>query len=46
MTESDLELETTEEKQPLTTLERLKRNQMEKSAGWWNKYYASKAKLV
>jgi len=24
----------------------VKRNEMEKDAGWWNKYYASKAKLV
>jgi hypothetical protein len=30
----------------LTTLEKVKRNEMEKGAGWWNKYYASKAKLV
>ncbi len=30
----------------LTTLEKVKRNEMEKDAGWWNKYYASKAKLV
>ncbi|CAF3469754.1 unnamed protein product [Rotaria socialis] len=26
-------------------LERKKRNDMEKAAGWWHKYYASKAKL-
>jgi hypothetical protein len=32
--------------QNLTTSEKVKRNAMEKSAGWWNKYYASKAKLV
>ena len=34
------------EKRHLTTIERLKRDDMEKAAGWWNKYYASKAKLV
>jgi hypothetical protein len=34
------------EERPLTTLEKIKRNKMEKEAGWWNKYYASKAKLV
>ncbi|CAF4097606.1 unnamed protein product, partial [Rotaria sordida] len=31
--------------EPLTTLEKIKRNDMEKTAGWWHKYYASKAKL-
>ncbi|CAF3717062.1 unnamed protein product [Rotaria sordida] len=31
--------------QQLTTLDRSKRDQMEKSASWWSKYYASKAKL-
>ncbi|CAF3109617.1 unnamed protein product [Rotaria sp. Silwood2] len=30
--------------EPLTTLEKIKRNNMEKTAGWWHKYYASKAK--
>lgn len=30
----------------LTTIERKKRNDMEKEAGWWHKYYASKARLV
>ena len=34
------------ENRSLTTLEKVKRNEMEKVAGWWNKYYASKAKLV
>ncbi|CAF1400273.1 unnamed protein product [Rotaria magnacalcarata] len=29
----------------LMALERKKRNDMEKAAGWWHKYYASKAKL-
>ncbi|CAF1244784.1 unnamed protein product [Rotaria sordida] len=29
----------------LTAADKLKRNQMEKVATWWNKYYASKAKL-
>ncbi|CAF3824596.1 unnamed protein product [Rotaria sordida] len=29
----------------LTTLEKIKINDMEKTAGWWHKYYASKAKL-
>ncbi|CAF4767027.1 unnamed protein product [Rotaria sp. Silwood1] len=33
------------EDQGLTTLEKVKRNDMEKAAGWWHKYYASKAKL-
>ncbi|CAF4318331.1 unnamed protein product, partial [Rotaria sordida] len=33
------------ENEPLTTLEKIKRNDMEKTAGWWHKYYASKAKL-
>ncbi|CAF2442501.1 unnamed protein product [Rotaria sp. Silwood2] len=31
--------------EPLTTLEKVKRNDMEKAAGWWHKYYASKARL-
>ncbi|CAF3792253.1 unnamed protein product, partial [Rotaria sp. Silwood1] len=31
--------------EPLTRLEKIKRNDMEKTAGWWHKYYASKAKL-
>lgn len=35
-----------DEKRVLTSLEKLKRNEMEKTAGWWSKYYASKAKLV
>ncbi|CAF3968536.1 unnamed protein product, partial [Rotaria sordida] len=35
----------THENEPLTTLEKIKRNDMEKAAGWWHKYYASKAKL-
>jgi hypothetical protein len=29
----------------LTTAEKLKRNEMEKTANWWTKYYASKARL-
>ncbi|UJR23948.1 hypothetical protein I4U23_026916 [Adineta vaga] len=33
------------EDRPLKTVEKVKRDEMEKSAGWWNKYYASKAKL-
>ncbi|CAF1313663.1 unnamed protein product [Adineta steineri] len=33
------------EHKPISTLEKIKRNDMEKVAGWWNKYYASKAKL-
>jgi hypothetical protein len=28
----------------LTTAEKLKRNEMEKTANWWTKYYASKAR--
>ncbi|CAF3990497.1 unnamed protein product, partial [Rotaria sordida] len=35
----------THEDGSLTTLEKQKRNDMEKIAGWWHKYYASKAKL-
>ncbi|CAF1186321.1 unnamed protein product [Rotaria sordida] len=35
----------THENEPLTTLEKTKRNDMEKAAGWWHKYYASKANL-
>ncbi|CAF1648900.1 unnamed protein product, partial [Rotaria sordida] len=35
----------THEDGSLTTLEKQKRNDMEKTAGWWHKYYASKAKL-
>lgn len=34
------------EHRKLTTLEKIKRDEMEKNAGWWSKYYASKAKLV
>ena len=30
----------------LKTVEKIKRDEMEKNAGWWNKYYASKARLV
>ena len=29
----------------LTTAEKLKRTEMEKTANWWTKYYASKARL-
>ncbi|CAF1235979.1 unnamed protein product [Adineta ricciae] len=29
----------------LKTVEKIKRDEMEKNAGWWNKYYASKARL-
>ncbi|CAF3716683.1 unnamed protein product [Rotaria sordida] len=35
----------THENEPLTTSEKTKRNDMEKAAGWWHKYYASKANL-
>ncbi|CAF1333357.1 unnamed protein product, partial [Rotaria sordida] len=46
--ESDLTFESpsneTHEDESLTTLEKQKRNDMEKIAGWWHKYYASKAK--
>lgn len=34
------------EKRQLTLEEKFRRAEMEKTAGWWNKYYASKAKLV
>jgi DNA-binding transcriptional regulator GbsR (MarR family) len=34
------------ENRPLTKAQKEKRDNMEKSAGWWSKYYASKAKLV
>ncbi len=30
----------------LTTDDKSTRSKMEKSANWWSKYYASKAKLV
>jgi hypothetical protein len=30
----------------LTPAQMKKRDEMEKTAGWWNKYYASKAKFV
>jgi hypothetical protein len=30
----------------LTNKEKIKRDQMEKVATWWSKYYASKAKIV
>ncbi|CAF4451127.1 unnamed protein product [Rotaria sp. Silwood2] len=44
--DSDIKLESSVDNcQQLTTLDRSKRNQMEKSATWWSKYYASKAKL-
>ncbi|CAF3351971.1 unnamed protein product [Rotaria sp. Silwood1] len=44
--DSDIKLESSiDSYQQLTSLDRSKRNQMEKSATWWSKYYASKAKL-
>ncbi|CAF4888115.1 unnamed protein product, partial [Rotaria sp. Silwood1] len=49
LNESDPTLESSIDKkhgnEPLTTLEKIRRNEMEKAAGWWHKYYASKAKL-
>ena len=44
--QAQLDSPTLDENRPLTTLEKLKRYEMEKTAGWWSKYYASKAKLV
>lgn len=35
-----------DESQTLTNAQLFKQKQMEKTANWWNKYYASKAKLV
>ncbi|CAF5059702.1 unnamed protein product, partial [Rotaria magnacalcarata] len=47
--EGNLELESADGgahgNKPLTAEERIRRNNMEKEAGWWHKYYASKARL-
>ena len=43
---NDSKTKTTDDQQELSTSDRLKRNEMEKTANWWSKYYASKAKLV
>ena len=46
VTTADPHIVLPESNRRLTTLEKLKKSEMEKAAGWWSKYYASKAKLV
>ena len=46
VTTADPHIVLPEDNRRLTTLEKLKKSEMEKAAGWWSKYYASKAKLV